>query len=94
MDKSCSTCCDFSAEIYKWETMLVSTTIIRETQGRSSFFAFNTLYFQTTTFNMQGMKRQYEQLIREYLGYFPCVVLIGARDTHSVIVDWYCWQLT
>jgi predicted AAA+ superfamily ATPase len=30
---------------------------------------------------MQGMKRQYEQLIREYLGYFPCVVLIGARQT-------------
>ena len=30
---------------------------------------------------MQGMKRQYEQLIREYLGYFPSVVLIGARQT-------------
>lgn len=27
------------------------------------------------------MKRQYEKLIREYLGYFPCVVLVGARQT-------------
>jgi hypothetical protein len=27
------------------------------------------------------MKRHYEQLIREYLGYFPCVVLVGARQT-------------
>jgi len=27
------------------------------------------------------MKRNYEGLIREYLGYFPCVVLVGARQT-------------
>ena len=27
------------------------------------------------------MKRQYQQLIHEYLSYFPCVVLIGARQT-------------
>ncbi len=30
---------------------------------------------------MQGMKRQYEKLIQEYLSYFPCVVLVGARQT-------------
>ena len=30
---------------------------------------------------MQGMKRQYHQLIQDYLGYFPCVVLVGARQT-------------
>ena len=30
---------------------------------------------------MQGMKRQYQQLIHEYLSYFPCVVLVGARQT-------------
>ena len=30
---------------------------------------------------MHGMKRQYEQLIQEYLTYFPCVVLVGARQT-------------
>ncbi len=30
---------------------------------------------------MHGMKRQYEQLIREYLTYFPCVVVVGARQT-------------
>jgi predicted AAA+ superfamily ATPase len=30
---------------------------------------------------MQGMKRQYEKLILEYLSYFPCVVLVGARQT-------------
>lgn len=30
---------------------------------------------------MQGMKRQYQQLISEYLSYFPCVVLVGARQT-------------
>ena len=27
------------------------------------------------------MKRQYQQLIRDYLNYFPCVVLVGARQT-------------
>ena len=30
---------------------------------------------------MQGMKRQYQQLISEYLTYFPCVILLGARQT-------------
>ena len=30
---------------------------------------------------MQGMHRQYQQLVEEYLGLFPCVVLIGARQT-------------
>jgi predicted AAA+ superfamily ATPase len=30
---------------------------------------------------MIGMKRQYEKLIREYLGYFPSVVVVGARQT-------------
>ena len=30
---------------------------------------------------MQGMKRQYLALIQEYLGLFPCVVLVGARQT-------------
>ncbi len=30
---------------------------------------------------MQGMKRQYLQLVKEYLGYFPCVVIVGARQT-------------
>lgn len=30
---------------------------------------------------MQGMKRQYEHLIREYFQYFPCVVIVGARQT-------------
>ena len=30
---------------------------------------------------MHGMKRQYQQLIHEYLSYFPCVVLVGARQT-------------
>ncbi|MEE4379870.1 MAG: ATP-binding protein [Candidatus Competibacteraceae bacterium] len=27
------------------------------------------------------MKRQYETLINEYLSYFPCVVIVGARQT-------------
>ena len=27
------------------------------------------------------MKRQYHKLIEDYLGYFPCVVVIGARQT-------------
>lgn len=27
------------------------------------------------------MKRAYQQLIIEYLGYFPCVVIVGARQT-------------
>ena len=27
------------------------------------------------------MKRQYEHLIREYFEYFPCVLLVGARQT-------------
>ena len=27
------------------------------------------------------MKRQYQQLIHDYLNYFPCVVLVGARQT-------------
>jgi len=37
---------------------------------------------------MQGMKRQYEKLIREYLSYFPCVVLVGARQTgKSTLID-------
>ena len=30
---------------------------------------------------MQGMERAYQQLIIEYLGYFPCVVIVGARQT-------------
>ncbi len=30
---------------------------------------------------MQCMKRAYQPLINEYLGYFPCVVIIGARQT-------------
>lgn len=30
---------------------------------------------------MQGMKRAYQQLIFEYLSYFPCVVKVGARQT-------------
>lgn len=30
---------------------------------------------------MQGMKRNYQPLIQEYLSYFPCVALIGARQT-------------
>ena len=30
---------------------------------------------------MQGMWRAYETLINEYLHYFPCVVLVGARQT-------------
>jgi predicted AAA+ superfamily ATPase len=29
---------------------------------------------------MHGMKRQYQKLILEYLSYFPCVVLVGARQ--------------
>ena len=34
------------------------------------------------------MKRQYEKIIREYLGYFPCVVLVGARQTgKSTLID-------
>jgi len=37
---------------------------------------------------MQGMKRQYEKLIHEYLSYFPCVVLVGARQTgKSTLID-------
>ena len=39
------------------------------------------LYFQRLTFIMQGMKRQYLQLIHNYLNYFPCVVIVGARQT-------------
>ena len=38
------------------------------------------MYFQNCCFILHGMKRQYQQLIHEYLGYFPCVVLIGARQ--------------
>ena len=30
---------------------------------------------------MQGMKRAYLKLINEYLSYFPCVVIVGARQT-------------
>ena len=30
---------------------------------------------------MQPMKRQYLRLISKYLEYFPCVVLVGARQT-------------
>ena len=30
---------------------------------------------------MQGMQRQYLALVREYLGLFPCVVIVGARQT-------------
>ena len=30
---------------------------------------------------MQGMQRQYQQLIEEYLGHFPCVMILGARQT-------------
>ena len=30
---------------------------------------------------MHGMKRQYTELVREYLGLFPCVVITGARQT-------------
>ena len=34
------------------------------------------------------MKRQYEKLIHEYLSYFPCVVLVGARQTgKSTLID-------
>jgi predicted AAA+ superfamily ATPase len=29
---------------------------------------------------MQGMKRQYQELVAEYLRYFPCVVIVGARQ--------------
>ena len=37
---------------------------------------------------MQGMKRAYQQLITEYLGYFPCVVIVGARQTgKSTLID-------
>ncbi|MCP4272268.1 MAG: ATP-binding protein [Gammaproteobacteria bacterium] len=37
---------------------------------------------------MHTMKRQYLSLIHEYLSYFPCVVLIGARQTgKSTLID-------
>ena len=37
---------------------------------------------------MQGMKRAYQQLITEYLGYFPCVVIVGARQIgKSTLID-------
>lgn len=37
---------------------------------------------------MQGMNRQYTEIIREYLSLFPCVVIIGARQTgKSTLMD-------
>ena len=29
---------------------------------------------------MHSMKRQYQKLILQYLSYFPCVVIVGARQ--------------
>lgn len=39
-----------------------------------------TLQYQTHCFKMQGMKRSYEKLIKEYLKFFPCVAIIGPRQ--------------
>ncbi len=37
---------------------------------------------------MHGMKRQYQKLVEEYLTYFPCVVIVGARQTgKSTLID-------
>lgn len=37
---------------------------------------------------MHGMKRQYEKLVQEYLDLFPCVVIVGARQTgKSTLMD-------
>ena len=47
-----------------------------------------TLQIQSMTFKMQGMLRQYQKIIHEYLGLFPCVVLTGARQTgKSTLLD-------
>ena len=39
-----------------------------------------TLHFQTYCFILQGMKRAYETLLKEYLQFFPCVAVIGPRQ--------------
>jgi len=39
-----------------------------------------TLHFQSICFNLQGMNRHYEKLLKEYLAFFPCVALIGPRQ--------------
>ena len=37
---------------------------------------------------MRGMERQYLTLIHEYMDYFPCVVIVGARQTgKSTLID-------
>ncbi len=38
------------------------------------------MHFQTQYFILHGMKRSYETLLKEYIGYFPCVAIIGARQ--------------
>ena len=48
---------------------------------------------------MQSMKRMYESLLREYLDMFPCVALIGPRQSgkttllHTLPADWNHFDL-
>ena len=58
------------------------TVIYDMVEGHLTLLGFLlALHIQSVTYNMQGMKRQYQHLITEYLDYFPCVVLLGARQT-------------
>jgi predicted AAA+ superfamily ATPase len=43
-------------------------------------FCKKTLQFQTQYFILHGMKRSYENLLKEYLQYFSCVAIIGPRQ--------------
>jgi predicted AAA+ superfamily ATPase len=39
------------------------------------------LQYETSGFNLQGMKRSYEELLGRYLEIFPCVVVVGVRQS-------------
>ncbi len=59
----------------------------------------NTLQFQVLCFKLQGMKREYEKLLQEYLLFFPCVALIGPRQCGKTTLlqtlpgDWKVYDL-
>ena len=54
---------------------------------------------QTQYFNMHGIPRIYTDIITKYLGYFPCVAIIGARQSgkttllKQLATDWNLYDL-
>ena len=38
------------------------------------------MHFQRQSFILQGMKRHYHHIIKELLGYFPCIAITGVRQ--------------